>query len=292
MNKYSKNSIKYITAIAVIFIIIIITIWYYFNRNDFFKGGKDETNKYNKDPLYTKNPKCKKNEPLTDKNGNIFKVYNDYSDIRNFNKTIQKQSTHNDKNQDIGPKNIFIMRHAERDPTLYNLDQNGIYKSSMYPHIINSLNKEGYNIDGIITCNPNGNSIHVQQTVTLSSWILNIPLFIFGSQKEIDETVDSIYTTDEINNKNIIIVWEHSCIQDLMMKIIEKGVKVRNIKNYKFINPIGNSKLPYWHSNNFKSIYHIDDKLQLNILNEGVKTCNGNETSKITWGKSQNCHAI
>lgn len=294
MKKNSKNIIKYITVIAVIFIIIvIIALCYYFNRNDYFQGGKNIHKKIDK-PLINSNVKCNsKGFPSKNKNGDLYKIYNDYSDMRDFNSNIQKNANYRSKHQSskpIGPKNIFIARHAQRTEPDYSLNLNGIYKSTLIPELINALNNKGYPIDAVVTVNPasTNNAIHVQQTITLSSWLLNIPLYIFGSKYETKKSITEIYNTNNFNNLNILYVTDHTCAQSLITNIIEIGQKTKEIKNYKFKNPLGNSKLPYWHKKDYDVIYHIDNKLNLHVLNEGANTCE-RSTQSITWGKHQKC---
>ena len=296
MKKNSKNSIKYITAIVVIFIIIFIAIWYYFIRDDYFEGGKiihTKIGKKNK-PLVNKSVKCNsKGFPSKNKNGDLYKIYNDYSDMRDFNSNIQKNANYRFKHQSskpTGPKNIFIARHAEYTEPDYSLNLNGIYKSTLIPELINALNNKGYPIDAVVTVNPTSknNAIHIQQTITLSSWLLNIPLYIFGDKYENKTSATEIYSSNTFNDLNILYVHDHSCAQSLITNLIEIGQKTKEIKNYKFKNPLGNSKLPYWHDGAYGIMYHIDNKLNLHVLDEGASTCERSSHS-ITWGKHQKC---
>jgi len=298
MKKNSKNSIKYITAIVVIFIIIFIAIWYYFIRDDYFEGGKNiDTNigkKKNDKPLINRTAKCNsKGFPSKNKNGDLHKIYNDYSDMRDFNSNIEKNANYRLKHpstKPTGPKNIFIARHAERTEPDYFLNLNGIYKSTLIPELINALNNKGYPIDAIVTVNPSpvGHAIHVQQTITLSSWLLNIPLYIFGDKYDTKKTATEIYSNNSFNDLNILYVGDHACAQSLIKYIIKIGEQTKEIKNYKFKNPLGNSKLPYWHKENYHVIYHIDNELKLHVLDDGVNTCE-RSSQTITWGKHQQC---
>jgi hypothetical protein len=259
----------------------------YTNSDNYFTTGKHKKIALGK-PILKEDVKCSKNGiPKKYENGELYKLYNDYTDIRSFNIQIQQASKNMNKNQQ-GPKNIFIMRHGERDPSLYALDKNGIYRSTILPEIINTINTKGFPIHNIVTSNPNGNSIHVQQSVTLASWILNIPLYIFGSQKDITAATEEIYTNEYFDGTNILIVWEHSCIQAFMMKLIEKGVQTKQISNYHFTNPLGNSGIPYWDENNFNSMIHLDNSLGFHIWNIGLNTCT-KINNNLTFGKKQIC---
>jgi hypothetical protein len=192
------------------------------------------------------------------------------------------------KNQQ-GPKNIFIMRHAEKTKPLYALNENGIYRSTILPEIINIINKKGFPIHSIIATNPKeGCKMHEQQTITLASWLLNIPIYIFGGEKDITIVAEEIYTNEYFNGVNILIVFEHTCIQSLMMKIIEKGVQTKQISNYHFTNPLGNSGIPYWDKNNFNSMIHLDNSLGFHVWNIGLNTCT-KINNNLTFGKKQIC---
>ena len=82
-----------------------------------------------------------------------------------------------------GPKNIFIIRHGEKIQTKTALDCNGILRSTYIPQLIEDLNKKGFGINTIIT-SYDYETMHQQQTVMLTSWLLNIPLFMYGDLYE------------------------------------------------------------------------------------------------------------
>lgn len=278
--------------LCIIILLIILTILgcylsYSSSQNIKFDYGKNTKKKIGK-PIYENNVQCitKDQIPSDINNGELFKVYNDFEDLRSFNSSISKPN----HKKGFGPNNVFIIRHAERIQSLYYLDKNGIYRSTILPNIINEINKKGFPIDFIVSCNPNvkNNSIHVQQTITLASWIMNIPLYIFGGQKDLEEVSDNLYSLDVFNGKNVLIAWEHTCIQPLLQILIEKAVKVKKLTNYKFVNPLGNSKLPYWHENNYNSILHLDNNLGFHVWNQGIKVCS-NSNNSLTFGKKQTC---
>lgn len=282
---------KFILLFIILFIILLTILGcylsFYSSQSIKFNYGKNIKLEMGK-PIYNNDIQCitKDQIPTDINNGELFKVYNDFEDLRSFNTSISKPN----HKKGLGPNNIFIIRHAERIPSLYYLDKNGIYRSTILPNIINVINKKGFPIDFIVSCNPNikTNSIHVQQTITLASWIMNIPLFIFGGQKDIEEVTENLYTIDPFNGKNVLMVWEHTCIQSLLKALIEKGVKVKKLTNYKFGNPLGNSKLPYWHENNYNSILHLDNNLGFHVWNQGVKVCT-KTNNYLTFGKKQTC---
>jgi hypothetical protein len=131
--------------------------------------------------------------------------------------------------------------------------------------------------------------MHEQQTVMLTCWLLNIPLHMYGPLIEPKITVEEIFTNSNFHNKTIIICWEHNCIQSLLKSIIKCGVKTKKLKNYKFTNPIGTHTYPYWHSNNFLTIYHLDKNLNFNILEEKITTCFLQDNNIIEYNKKQKC---
>jgi hypothetical protein len=101
------------------------------------------------------------------------------------------------------------------------------------PDFINQLADNGTPIFAIITCQPNMNSIinnndnsmRPETTIMLSSFLLNIPLYIYLnsniSQPYDGETAFQLFTNPIFRGKNILIVWEHRNIQSLLNQIIQ-----------------------------------------------------------------------
>ena len=288
-----KTTIFYLVITIIIMVILfnIITYYHVFTLNTNTSVSKPNQVKTSLGkPLYPTKVQCNsKGNPDSKMNGELYKIYEDYHDIRKNNKI----SAQVPKVNYGGPNNIFIIRHAERVNSLYFLDKNGIYRSTYIPNIVEEINKRGYNIDFIIAPNPslNNNHIHVQQTTSLTSWLLNIPLFIFGSDKEVINVATNLYKLPNFTGKNVLICWEHTCIQSLLTQILKQGSQAKHINNYEFKNPLGNSELPYWDKNNFNSIYHLDNNLQLHIWDEGINTCYPSN-NKITFGKTQQCKGV
>jgi hypothetical protein len=242
-----------------------------------------------------KNENCYKNCPVALNQNDIYKLYDSYKLQREKNDSMNnnfvkrfflKLSTNK------GPSNIFIIRHGEKihHSSTPDLSCNGILRSSIIPQFIGTLNNKGYKIDAIVTINQY-NSMHVEQTVMLASWLLGIPLFIYGTKNEQKITVNTIFNNKYFHNKNILICWEHTCIQELIKDIITIGPKVKGIKNYTFINPNGNSGLPKWDTNNFNSVIHFNEQLKFDTFSENIKTCNKNSNSLLTYGVKQNCNS-
>jgi hypothetical protein len=191
-------------------------------------------------------------------------------------------------NKTKGPENIFIIRHGEKIKSKTALDCNGILRSTYIPELIEYLNKKGFGIHNIVTAY-DYSSMHQSQTVTLTSWLLSIPLYMYGDRTESEKAVNEIFTNPYFNGKTILICWEHNCIQNLLENIIKIGSKVKGLTNYTFKNPENTSELPYWDINNYKTIYYLDNQLNFNILSEKFTTCFPEDDKLITYGKNQPC---
>lgn len=139
-----------------------------------------------------------------------------------------------------GPSNIFIIRHGEKNSNneseneyYYTLNCNGIERACKLPDFVNQLADTGTPIFAIITCQPNmnsntnnnDNSMRPETTIMLSSFLLNIPLYIYSdsniSQPYNGETAYQLFTNPIFRGKNVLIVWEHKNIQSLTNQIIQ-----------------------------------------------------------------------
>jgi hypothetical protein len=143
------------------------------------------------------------------------------------------------ENTMFGPKNIFIIRHGEKTSSSrydveYHLNQNGAYRACQLPNLINDLATNGYPITYLVSANPcpwnsADASMRQQQTITMASFLLNIPMFMFGSANDNQAVVDALFepaTTNPFNGLNVMICWEHTAIQDLCLKIIETSYEL------------------------------------------------------------------
>lgn len=272
---------KYIYSIFIIIIIVVILLLIKL----FYKKSLENFNS-----KLTKKD-CNKNDcPVTQAQNKIYKLHMEYKQERDKNNMIAYNTqTGNLFFKTKGPSNIFIMRHGEKLKTKFALDCNGILRSTFIPRLVEDLNEKGYGIQSIITSN-DYNSMHQQQTVSLTSWILNIPLFIYGEATESELAVNAVFTNPYFSGKTVLFCWEHNCIQTLVKNIIDIGSKVKGLDNYVFKNPEGtSSELPYWHTNNYKSIYHFDENFNFKILEESLTTCFDQDNNKIIYGKHQKC---
>jgi hypothetical protein len=217
----------------------------------------------------------------------LHEIYDSYSQQRNTNKVSRKASK---GSSPVGPANIFIIRHGERDALLVGLDCNGMRRSCKFVDIVNKLNVMNYSIDYIVTCNPdiNNGSMHMEQTVMVSAWLLDIPLFIFGSDKQTDLAIQQIYSQKIFNNKNVLICWEHTCIQTLLNSILTIGPSVKKIPNKAFLNKTGQLSLPYWDTNNYQSMIQLNEQFEDIIYDTGIHTCQ-KTNNHLKFGVNQIC---
>jgi len=184
----------------------------------------------------------------------LYSIWNSYQNTIGaqftLNQATNKAPNTNRNTNTIGPSNIFIIRHGEKNPTLpnYSINNNGIYRACQLMNFINNLAQEGTPISYIVTCNPCpyntlDPSIRPIQTISMVSFMLNIPVFIFGGSQEFTEIVSQLFSNDPtnpFNGLNILICWEHSSIQALCLNILNEAGKLGRLS----INPTnGNPKL-------------------------------------------------
>jgi hypothetical protein len=277
---------KYI--LSTLLVIIILAYIIVFAYSLYSNQQKSVNYKNNIDKLVDPTKiKCIGGYPTKNDN-KLYKIYISYNDLRESNKYLNKNKTNSSP---IGPANIFIIRHSERINTLVPLTSNGILRSIFNLDLIEGLNDVGYGIDYIVTVNSDltSGNMHMQQSVFMISWMLNIPLFIFGSEKEPELAVSQVYKNVIFNNKNVLFCWEHSCIQQLISNIIKIGPETKKIPNKAFLDKNGVLKLPYWGKDNYQTIIHIDESFNDHIYSTGIKTCNKSDNIKLEFGKVQTC---
>lgn len=136
-----------------------------------------------------------------------------------------------------GPANIFIIRHGEKttsDP--FSLNNNGAYRACKLIEYVNKFAQRGTPISYIITClpcyyNTPDCSERPVQTVSMASFMLNIPLFMFSNGQDFDATVNALFDSGTFAGLNVLICWEHSSIQGLLLKILNKAGSVGRLPN-------------------------------------------------------------
>jgi hypothetical protein len=186
-----------------------------------------------------------------------------------------------------GPTNIFIIRHAEDLHDEFPLDCNGILRSIYIPDLISEFNSIGIGIHSFITPISH-NTIHKQQTIMLSCWIMDLPIFMYGLVNDPDIAVRQLFANPTFTGKNVIFCWKHKCMQSLIQSILNIGGVAKGLKNYQFKNTEGNSMLPFWTHKNYSSILRFDNELNFSIMEQSL--INGvPKNSVIKYGKIQNC---
>lgn len=274
------NTIVKCILFVVLFICLLIIVRYIFRK--YHEGFTYKINISKKE--------CDSHDcPITKYQNDIYKLHVEFKPIRDKNHML----AHNTESGNFfsstkGPEHIFIIRHGEKIKSKIALDCNGILRSTYIPELIESLNTKGFGIHNIIT-SYNYDSIHEQQTVSLTSWLFSIPIFIYGEQTETENAINQLFTNKYFNGKTVLICWEHNCIQTLLENIIKIGTKAKGLNNYVFKNPEGTSKLPYWDTNNYKSMYHLDNQLNFKLLEESFTTCYPKDNELIFYGKKQQC---
>ena len=271
-----------INIVVLTILVILAIICIFFSLNVVYKDLKEG--------FKTTDISCdSKGCPIIQLQNDIYKLHVNSKKARDINHTLsRKTETGNFFFNTKGPANIFIIRHGEKIKSKTALDCNGIMRSTHIPDVVTSLNKKGFGIHNIITTY-DYKSMHQQQTVMMTSWLYSIPLFIFGDASESKEAVKKVFTNPHFNGKTVLFCWEHTCIQSLIENIITIGSKEKKLKNYIFKNPEGTFGLPYWDTNNYKSMLHFDEKLKLEVLEEELTTCYENDNNILVYGKKQKC---
>lgn len=134
-----------------------------------------------------------------------------------------------------GPSNIFIIRHAEKSSVLpnYGINNNGAYRSSQLIGFVNELADQGYPISYLISCNPcpfnvPDPSMRNIQTITMVSFMLNIPMLIYDTSQSYSSVCEALFpqsvtpgTIGAFDGLNVLICWEHSTIQSLCIALLQ-----------------------------------------------------------------------
>ena len=153
-----------------------------------------------------------------------------------------------------GPANIFIIRHGEKSPIKpnYCLDNNGVYRACQLINFVNILAEAGTPISYIITINScpynsHDPSMRPIQTASMPSFMLNIPLFIYGGAQDYGNVIDNLFNNGIFDGLNVLMVWEHSAIQQLTLNILNEAGAIgrlpSNITNSVIVDEFGRSPL-------------------------------------------------
>jgi hypothetical protein len=174
----------------------------------------------------------------------LYSIWNSYQNTIGAQFTLKQDenkaptSSTNSISNPTGPSQIFIIRHGEKNSSSpdYSLNNNGIYRACQLINFVNKLAEQGNPISYIITGNPcpyytSDSSMRPQQTISMVSFMLNIPIFIYGGDQDFPEVVAQLFSSDStnpFNGLNVLICWEHAAIQGLCLKILnEAGLKSR-----------------------------------------------------------------
>jgi hypothetical protein len=290
INMIMNMNTKILFVVTIICLVVIVS--YYIYTADSNKTKKMKNTVVNDKTKKNVKNKCDSNGcPFKNEQNDIYALHESYRPKRARNDALTKSSGGAHlfkKSSNKGPENVFIIRHGEKIKSKFSLDCNGILRSTYIPNLVENLNHKGYGINVIVSMN-NYQSMHVQQTVMLTSWLLDIPLFIYGEQQQQQITIENVFNNPYYNGKNVLICWEHTCIQELIQQIINIAPKVKGLTNYKFVNPDGNSGLPNWGHNNYQSVLHFDDQLNFEVFTESFTTCYSDDNDQLIYGVVQTC---
>jgi len=182
--------------------------------------------------------KCTNGMPIDDYSGTgvyawqvLYSIWNNYQSTIGAQFTIQQCLTNAPNSSPItttGPANIFVIRHGEKNSGSYCLNNNGIYRACKIVDFVNQLAENGYPISYIISSNPcpynsSNPSMRNEQTVIPASFMLNIPMFIYGGSQDFDAVTSQLFGNDQYNGLNVLIAWEHSAIQQLCLNILDSA---------------------------------------------------------------------
>ena len=194
-----------------------------------------------------------------------------------------------------GPANIFIIRHGEKNPSPnihYCLNNNGIYRASQIIGYVNQVASEGTPISYIISCNPSpfntqDPSMRPQQTIMVTAFMLNIPMFIFGGSQDYTDVMTNLFTSGIFDGLNVLICWEHGAIQQLCLNLLNSAGSISRLTITQ-----GTSNQAQWFgdayfalnnlctdgnylSNDTSSAYYTDNANLINPGDTGLPTCIG-----------------
>jgi hypothetical protein len=154
------------------------------------------------------------------------------------------------------PSHIIIIRHGEKSKRHPNnhLDHQGKDRAVKLPlwlhnNIHKLTGKNINNVAAIYTPLPrnNGGDFRPRQTVELTSFRYNIPLYGTKYSFQTDEASDEILSNPQWQGKVLLVCWEHTCIQKLMGDLMEK------INGHRIM-------MPYWEGKDFSTVFVIDTK--------------------------------
>jgi len=214
-----------------------------------------------------------------------------------------------DTSNTTGPANIFIIRHGEKTSGSHCLNNNGIYRACKIVDFVNNLARDGYPISYIVSCNgcpydTVSPSMRELQTIMPASFMLNIPLFVYGGAFDFDAVLTQLFGNNQYNGLNVLICWEHASIQQLCLNLLNTAASLNPSRlpnniitgdaffnsidacpdgNYLcndqtntdyYLNPINlpsgvgaNSQTyPYWQNKNFNNVFWFNSSASTNYI--------------------------
>ena len=239
------NKTLFLVIVLLIIVVSFIILNIYFSTS--IEGFNINTNKN----ITVNNPPYSNTLPSSDcKDGFPINKYSEYgtndSEVfyniwTSYQNTEGAMITYNNASNNAptsrpttGPLNIFIIRHGEKNPTGtvdYRLNNNGISRAYKLISFANKLASAGTPISYIITCNPcpyntSDSSMRPQQTISMVSFMLSIPMFIFGGSQDYDKFITGVFDSGNFDGLNILVCWEHVSIQGLCLNILNKAAKL------------------------------------------------------------------
>jgi len=164
----------------------------------------------------------------------LYSLWNSYQNTIGAKFTQQQADSGAPVTPDVkGPANIFIIRHGEKSsspPVNYSLNNNGIYRSCGLMNFVNKLARDGTPISYIVTCNPcpynsEDPSMRPVHTISMVSFMLNIPIFIFGGSTDFAPVVKNLFNSGTFDGLNVLVCWEHTAIQQLCLNLLDNAGK-------------------------------------------------------------------
>ena len=215
--------------------------------------------------------------------------YQQTTTVANGNTNYNDLSNNNQPTSPKGPKNIYIIRHGEKKQCSsgYCLDYNGATRAC---NLVTYFNNFPEPIDYIVTCNPcpyntSDASMRPSQTIALTSVMLDIPTFVYGGAQEFDTVADALFddtTSNQYNGMNVVICWEHSAIQALMLNLLNKAGIAGRLPN----NVVDTTNNLLTGSNFFKELASTSPSSSVNSSSPEYAISDGYYLSTISKGET------
>lgn len=216
-----------------------------------------------------------------------------------------------------GPANIFMIRHGEKNPSPdvnYCLNNNGIYRACQLIEYVNKLATAGTPISYIISCNPcayntGDPSMRPQQTLSAASFMLNIPMYVFGGPQDYATVIDNLFNSGIFDGLNVLFCWEHTAIQQLCLNILNAAGPISRLQitqgtggyndwygdaffkdyglNGNLLCPGGN-----YLCNDQTNIYHTDNINLTNPTATGLPACIGPNSQYYPYRNTNNFETL